>query len=223
VPTAWSWATALSPDRVLALLMPERMEDVSAETEAFCRDLGVGFRTIPIGGIVDDFAAQVRLDERSLGNVKARVRMILLYAVANAENRLVAGTSNKSELLVGYFTKWGDGGTDILPIGDLYKTQVRMLASKIGIPDSIVNRVPSAELWPGQTDEDELGITYDLLDRILHGFELNLTNQEIASLLGIEVEEVERIWRMHIATKHKRRMPRVAKVGIRSVGVDWRE
>ncbi len=114
------------------------------------------------------------------GNLMARIRMSVLYHHARMMDLLVMGTGNKSELLMGYFTKFGDGGADFLPIGDLYKTEVRELARKVGIPPRIIEKTPSAGLWPGQTDEGEMGISYEELDRILLGIELLLDDEVIS-------------------------------------------
>lgn len=128
------------------------------------------------------------------GNLKARMRMATLYTVANALNYLVAGTDNAPESYTGYFTKYGDGGVDILPITSLTKMEVRAWAAKLGLPEKIVNRVPTAGLWPGQTDEQEMGITYDMLDR---------------HLLGEKVpdEVVQKIETLHRQSEHKRQLP----------------
>src|SRR5206468_3700353 len=131
-----------------------------------------------------------RGDRVARGNVKARIRMILLYYIANTQGRIVMGTGNKSELAVGYSTKFGDGGADFLPIGDLYKTQVREMASFLGVPKRIVEKVPTAGLWPGQTDEGELGIAYPDLDRVLLGIELHLTPEEVAAQSGVPLAKV---------------------------------
>lgn len=130
----------------------------------------------------------------ALANLKPRLRMIALYYYANAHNLLVVGTGNRSELHVGYFTKYGDGGVDILPLGGLVKSQVRELARHLGIPERIITKPPTAGLWPGQTDEGEMGLTYADLDRYL------LTGEAEA---GVR----ERIARMHAASEHKRRLP----------------
>jgi NAD+ synthase len=137
--------------------------------------------------------------------------------------RVVMGTGNKSELLVGYFTKFGDGGVDFLPIGDLYKTEVRDLAKKVGIPKRLIEKAPSAGLWEGQTDEGELGVTYEKLDQILLGFEMLLDNREITRRTGIDLNIVEMVWRRHLDTVHKRKAPLVPKIGSRTIGLDWRE
>jgi NAD+ synthase len=133
------------------------------------------------------------------------------------------GTSNKSELLVGYFTKFGDGGADFCPIGDLYKTEVRLLAKKLGIPKKIIEKVPSAGLWPGQTDEGELGISYDELDAVLAAMELNIPLEEVSKRGGVAMDKVTKVWEMHRATVHKRKTPLIPKLGVRTIGLDWRE
>ncbi|MGQ9583604.1 MAG: NAD(+) synthase [Thermoplasmatota archaeon] len=157
------------------------------------------------------------------GNVKARVRMLLLYLEANRSGRLVVGTGNKSEILTGYFTKYGDGAADLMPIGDLYKTQVREMAAGLGVPERIRALAPSAGLYPGQTDEAELGVPYETLDRILLGLELGLGPEELVRRTGARTGDIERVMRMVEAGVHKRLLPPIPKLGIRTVGLDWRE
>jgi NAD+ synthase len=149
--------------------------------------------------------------------------MVVEYYVANTEDRLVMGTGNKSELLTGYFTRWGDGGADFLPIGDLYKTQVWAMARHLGVPKRIVDKVPTAGLWRGQTDEGELGIAYDALDRVLLGIELQMDTEAIAEKAGVPLREVRRIEARVAATAFKRKPPLVPKLGVRTIGLDWRE
>jgi NAD+ synthase len=120
-------------------------------------------------------------------------------------------------------TKFGDGGCDFAPIGDLYKTQVREMARHLGLPRAILDKVPTAGLWRGQTDEGELGITYDELDRILLGIELQFHTDEIAERADVAMKQVERIERLVASNVHKRKMPLIPKVGIRTFGLDWRE
>lgn len=217
-------ANALSKDKVLALIMPYGNEKSRINAIEFSKLIDVNYEVIDIKNIVDNIliTKDVR-DFKVIGNIKARVRMILLYLFANSKNLLVAGTSNKSELLVGYFTKFGDGGSDILPIGDLYKTQVKELGSYLKIPDKILNQKPTAGLWNGQFDEEELKIKYELLDKILFGIELKLTSKEISEKLEIDISEVERVQKMVFESVHKRKMPIIAKVGFRTIGIDWRE
>lgn len=138
-------------------------------------------------------------------NLKPRLRMATLYALAQARGFLVAGTGNKSEIAVGYFTKYGDGGVDVEPLGNLYKSQVRLLARELAIPQPIIDRPPSAGLWPDQTDEDEMGLTYDELDRTLMAIEKGQTDQVDPSLLI-------RVQRMIATSSHKRSMPPICPI-----------
>lgn len=144
-------------------------------------------------------------DKKVIGNLKARIRMSLLYAKANELGALVIGTGNKTELMTGYFTKYGDGGVDLLPIGDLYKTQVRELARFINIPKEIIDRPPTAGLWEGQTDEAEMGITYELLDTILTAIEQN------QSLDNFKTDDIEKVKKMMNTARHKLIMPPICK------------
>jgi NAD+ synthase len=220
-------AKAVGPERVLAIHMPSEtssprdLRDSRELSELF----GFEFKVTSIAEPVSAFSQSLPSPERRdlMGNVMARCRMITLFHHANMLGRVVMGTGNKSELLVGYFTKFGDGGSDFLPIGDLYKTEVRELAMRIGIPTELVEKPCSAGLWEGQTDEGEMGCTYENLDRILQGFEMGLTHGSIVSQTGLDKELVGRIWDMYLSSVHKRKMPLIPKIGIRTVGLDWRE
>lgn len=218
---------ALGAKRVLALGLPSgRGGEDMRDAVAWAKSLGIRWRVVDIGRLADTFEGELkasRADRVARGNVQARIRMIVLYFVANTENRLVMGTGNKSELLTGYFTRWGDGGVDFLPIGDLYKTQVRAMAADLGVPKRIVEKTPTAGLWKGQTDEGELGISYEDLDRILLGIELQFDPDAIAEKAGVASALVTKVERMVAASVHKRKMPLIPKVGIRTVGLDWRE
>ncbi len=158
----------------------------------------------------------------ALANIKARLRMMILYKYANETKSLVCGTSNKSEILIGYFTKYGDGGVDFLPLGDLYKTQVYQLAKFIKIPNKIISKPPSAGLWTGQTDEKELRINYETLDKILLGLERDTDILDISKAVNVKKSDVERIKKLVINSRHKRSIPLIPKIGIRTPGVDWR-
>lgn len=190
---------------------------------AVARHLGIAASTISVQPFID--AARQALkepDRMQVANVTSRARMIVLHAEAMRRNALVLGTGNKSELLMGYFTKFGDGGVDVQPLGDLYKTQVRKLAAHLSIPQAVLEKPPSAGLYAGQTDEAEMGIPYDKLDRILLGLELHLPVATIAQVVEVKPEEVQRIENVRKTTQHKRRAPLIPKLGIRSVGLDWR-
>ncbi len=162
--------TALGKEKTTALLMPEMATDISDTIHEYIKQLGVKYEVIPIKLLFEAYAqhAGITDDRLVMGNLKARIRMSLLYSRSNAQGLVVMGTGNRSELLTGYFTKYGDGGVDYLPIGALYKTQVRELAKHMGVPEAIITQPPTAGLWAGQTDEQELGITYQKLDLILH-------------------------------------------------------
>ena len=220
-------ARAVGKKKVLALLMPEKdspKEDLLDSID-ICKREGVDYKVVDITGPVESYRKTIKekIDRKSMANIKARSRMIVLYHYANTDWRLVVGTSNKSELLVGYFTKFGDGAADLEPIGDLYKTEVWQLAKDVGIPDKIIKKAPSAGLWKGQTDEGELGITYERLDAILLGIEFGLPEKEIAERAETTVKEVERIANTVRLTSHKRKVQPAPKLGLRTPGLDWRE
>ncbi|MFH1101643.1 MAG: NAD+ synthase [Methanobacteriota archaeon] len=161
-------------------------------------------------------------DKFALANIKARIRMALLFEYANMTKSLVCGTSNKSEILIGYFTKYGDGGVDIQPIGDLYKTRVYALAKHLKIPSEIIKKPPTAGLWKNQTDENEIGLDYQTLDKILYGLEQKRTVENIAAILSMKKSTVEHIHQMRKKSQHKRRTPLIPKLGMRTPGLDWR-
>ncbi|ASJ11518.1 NAD+ synthase [Thermococcus thioreducens] len=200
---------ALGKDKVLGLIMPYYENGDLEDARLVCEALGIDYRVISIKPIVDEFERAVGgLDVKSRGNVMARTRMVLLYAHANAMNRLVLGTSNRSEVLTGYFTKWGDGASDYAPLINLYKTEVWEIAKLLGVPERIIKKKPTAGLWEGQTDEDELGISYRLLDEILWRMvDLGKEKSEIAEELGIPLERVEYVEKLIRGSEHKRRLP----------------
>lgn len=208
--TAYLSVKALGRERVLGLVMPYYENRDVDDAKLVCSSLGIECRVINIKPIVDSAVGQLsfRPDRRSLGNLMARTRMILLYAHANQLNRLVLGTSNRSEFLTGYFTKWGDGASDYAPLINLYKTEVWEVARLVGVPPTIIEKKPTAGLWNGQTDEDELGISYRLLDEILWRLvDLKMPKEEIANELGISNRTVEYVENLVKRTEHKRRLP----------------
>lgn len=220
-------ARVLGKENVLALILPESNSPVEDMRDALAvaKKLGIEYECVDISEIVQVISETVdgNADRTAIANVKARARMIILYYYANTLRRMVAGTSNKTELLVGYFTKYGDGGADFLPIGDLYKAQVRQLAEYLGIPRQIIEKAPTAGLWRGQTDEGEMGITYAKLDKILRGFELELPQKKIARIVEVTESEVERVREMHECSRHKRQSAPIPKIGIKTIGMDWKE
>jgi NAD+ synthase len=163
-----------------------------------------------------------KYNNKSLANIKTRLRMLILYQYANMNNNIVCGASNKSELLIGYFTKYGDGGVDINPIGDLYKSQIFELAKYLKIPKEIINKSPTAGLLKNQFDEKELKINYKHLDLILAGIENKIDNNTISKLTKINISQVRRIEKMISSSQHKRRFPLIPKIGLRTPGLDWR-
>ena len=215
---------AIGKENVFAIFLPETATPLHEfeHSRLMARKLGLRYNSIDISSIVHSIIAKDKLNEITLGNIKARVRMVYLYKYANMLNALVCGTSNKTELLLGYFTKYGDGGADFLPIGDLYKTQVYELARYLKLPEEIINKPPTAGLWKGQTDEKELGLPYEKIDRILYGIERKFDFNKIAEIADVDVGEVKRIYEMVRKNEHKRRSPIVAKIGFKTVGIDWR-
>ncbi|MEM3569529.1 MAG: NAD+ synthase [Candidatus Jordarchaeales archaeon] len=208
---AFLLAQAIGPERVLALMLPSSTTPSQDTEDAFAvaRLLGIEVEVVNIQPVEDAFAKVCpRYDPRNLlasGNLKPRLRMAFLYYYANLLNRLVVGTGNKSEIMVGYFTKYGDSGVDMLPIGDLYKTQVRWLAKELGVPERIIWKPPTAGLWPGQTDEEEMGVKYETLDLILYGLiELGYTQEKVSEETGIPIETVKKVAAMVARSEHKR-------------------
>jgi len=198
---------ALGEKKVLGLIMPEkgvtREEDVE-DALSIADMLGIEFKIVEINEILD--ALKRKLGEGNKiaeANLKPRIRMTINYYFANNMNRLVAGTGNKSELMIGYFTKYGDGGVDFLPIGDLYKTEVFKLAEYIGVPERIIKKKPTAGLWVNQTDEDEIGMSYEELDEILKAIENGRRRGD---------DKFKRVEMLVKNSKHKREMPPIARV-----------
>jgi NAD+ synthase len=218
---------ALGAAHVLGVLLPDGgvSAELVAETEGYARSLGIEVRTIPIDPVERAFGAALPeiSDRVSLGNTKSRIRMTIDYALARERRRLVAGTGNKSELLLGYFTKYGDGGVDLLPIGDLYKGEVWGLAEELGIPEEIRRRTPTAGFWEGQTDEGELGMSYADVDRVLRALERLVPEPEIVAATGLPAAKVHELLARVEMYRHKRRLPPIPKLGLRTVGIDWRD
>jgi NAD+ synthase len=200
---------SLGSEKLTALIMPgepsreENMEDARQLAE----DLGVEIHEIQIQESVKAFQGELPFvsGKEGLGNVRARIRMAYLYSFANEENLLVCGTGNRTEYLLGYFTKYGDEATDIAPLIDLYKTEVRNLAEEIGLDRKFIEKKPTAGLWEGQTDEDEIGATYEEMDAVLKKLvDEDRSKEEASGSLDISEEKVSRLEEMHRRSRHKR-------------------
>ena len=216
---------ALGPSGVVGVLMPYRTSSPSSvrDAEAVVGALGIVAERFEISELVDVFAAKAgAIGPRRLGNVMSRVRMLVLYDRSVEHDALVLGTSNKTELLLGYGTIHGDLASALNPLGDLYKTQVRELSRALSIPKSILHKPPSADLWPEQTDETDLGVTYDEVDRILALLVDARVSPGTVVAKGFRRETVLRVQRLIMRTQFKRRMPLIAKVSTRSIGWDFR-
>ena len=216
---------ALGPSGVVGVLMPHRTSSPSSvrDAEAVVGALGIVAERFEISELVDVFAAKAgNVGPRRLGNVMARVRMLVLYDRSVEHDALVLGTSNKTELLLGYGTVHGDLASALNPLGDLYKTQVRELSRALGVPKPILTKPPSADLWPEQTDEADLGVTYDELDRILALFVDARVSVGTIVAKGFPRETVLRVRRSIMRSQFKRRLPLIAKVSTRSIGWDFR-
>ncbi len=207
---------ALGKINVLGISMPEggitNPRDV-ADARDVSNRLGIRFRVIDIMPVVEgihqnlsDFSVRALLPA---ANIKPRVRMTILYYYANLLNRLVVGGGNRSELRAGYFTKHGDSAVDLMPLGDLYKTHVKQLAAHFNLPKGIIEKVPSAGLWRGQTDERELGLAYEKLDMIYVGLDLGLEPDLIADAAGVKIEDVNRFIERERRMAHKLSMPEI--------------
>ena len=222
-------ALAIGGDKVFGLLMPEQETYNAKDVEhakLVAKKFGVKTETIDITSTLEAFYNSIPIfepmDKLCGGNIKPRVRMIYWYYYANKLDMLVCGSSDKSETMMGYFTKWGDVAADISPIMDLYKTQVRKLAQHIGIPKEIITKPASPALWPGQLAEQELGVRYEILDLILYGLEHFMETEEIAKQLRVERETVDGIKQRWLHMEHKRRLPLTIKLEYRTVGTDFR-
>ena len=192
---------ALGVEHVLGVFMPCHSAPRDAEDAALAaRTWGITPELYDLSAIHDAYRQLLPPgSELANANLKPRLRMITLYHRANTLGRLVVGTGNKSELMIGYYTKFGDGGVDLLPIAGLYKHQVRELAREIGVPDAIIDKPPSAGLWEGQTDEAEMGLSYEQLDAALEAIERGATQ-------GIEPRVLERVQHLMMVSEHKRRL-----------------
>lgn len=214
---------ALGNENVYVINMPygELGKKGTEDSIKICELLNIKYDVIDIKPIVDNYFNIEEMDDLRKGNFMARIRMSIVFDKAKKFNGFVIGCSNKSELLIGYATWYGDMAASILPIGDLYKTQVYQLAKHLNIPDFIINKVPSAELWTGQTDEKEIGINYNELDKILYLIvDKRLSFSEVINE-GFEEEKVKKVKKMIINSQFKRRFPPIPKLSDRTIGIDF--
>jgi NAD+ synthase len=218
-------AEALGPKNVLALIMPYKTSDPKSRSDALqvVQQLGIQHREIDISPQIDAYFERFpEADQKRRGNKLARERMTILYDHSFAWRGLVIGTSNKTELLLGYGTIYGDMASAINPIGDLYKTQVWQLADAVGVPTAIVQKAPSADLWAGQSDETELGFQYRMIDQLLYYLVDHRYTVGELKRLGFEDAFVNDILRRVRDNQYKRRLPVIAKLSSRTIDRDFR-
>ena len=223
--TAYLTVEALGHENVLGIHLPELnvtpAEDVLDATEVADR-LNIEFKTIDISEILSSFMYSIPESNDATpltnGNLKARIRMSVLYYYANMSNRMVIGTGNKTEIMLGYYTKYGDGGVDIEPIGDLYKTEVMELSRMVGVPEGIITKPPTAGLWVGQTDEEELGISYVVVDKMLEMLLDGKDPEYIQNILGVSGEQMDSIIQRISANIHKSQAPPIAVLDNARIG-----
>jgi NAD+ synthase len=220
---AYLVAEAIGADKLQAVMLPYRTSSPASrgDAEEVVRRLGCASEVVDISPMVDGFFGDDEATPLRRGNFAARMRMSVLYDRSVTWGGLVVGTGNKTETLIGYTTIFGDAASAFNPIGDLYKSQVRQLAIAIGVPEAIVHKAPSADLWPGQTDEAEGGFSYPILDRLLFWRIDKRRSIEEMEALGFERAIVERVDRMVAASEFKRQVPPIAKLGPRTSGIDY--
>ncbi|WP_254822218.1 NAD+ synthase [Haloglomus halophilum] len=213
---------AVGADAVTGLVLPGAPSSETHTTDAIdlCERLGIDHRVVDIEPVVEAFRGTTPADlgRLALGNVRARTRMVLLYQAANRRDALVLGPENRSEYLLGYFTKYGDGAVDVAPLRRLYKTEFYEVARATDLDDRFAEKQPTAELWEGQTDEAELGADYATIDPVLVGLvERDRSTEAVAAETDADRELVERLAERWASSRHKRRLPPAADLG---AGVD---
>lgn len=220
-------AEAIGAERLLCLLLPYRTSspESRADAESVVAQLGCETKLFDITPIVDGYLemalAGQEVERVRRGNFAARARMAVLYDQSVPWRGLPAGTGNKTEALLGYTTIYGDNAAAFLPIGDLYKSQVRQLAADLGVPAAILEKPPTADLWPGQTDEGELGMTYADMDRLLYWLVDRRRTHEQLQAMGFGAAQIDRVEKLIAQNEFKRQTPVVAKLTTRTPGVDY--
>jgi NAD+ synthase len=223
--SAFLAAEALGAKNTTGVVMPHASSNSQSvkDAQAVVDQLGIRSEVVDISPMVDSYCDRYKITDRvRRGNVMARTRMIVLYDISAREKGLVIGTSNKTELLVGYGTLFGDTASALNPLGDLYKTQVWQLARKLGVPDAIVGKKPSADLWEGQTDEQEIGFPYARLDALLYHLIDERRSEEELKDLGFERAFIARVKELVRKSQFKRLPPVIAKLSSRTINVDFR-
>ncbi|MHB8960431.1 MAG: NAD+ synthase [Candidatus Limnocylindrales bacterium] len=231
---AYLVAEAIGPERLLCVMMPYRTSSPASQgdAEAVVTALGCASELVEITAMVDGYfgadgvagaggADALEASALRRGNFMARMRMATLYDRSVTWRGLVVGTGNKTESLIGYTTLFGDSACAFNPIGDLYKSQVRQLSAAVGVPETVIRKAPSADLWPGQTDETEAGFTYPVLDRVLFWRVDRRRSVDEMVAMGFDRALVERVDRMVAGAEFKRQVPPIAKLGPRTAGVDY--
>ncbi len=223
--SAYLATKGLGKENVVGVIMPYKSSSPrsKADAELVVKELGIATEYVDISPMVDGYLKTVKLSDKvRSGNVMARVRMLVLFDISHREKGLVIGTSNKTETFLGYGTLFGDTACAINPLGDLYKTQVWQLAEALGVPKSIIEKQPSADLWQGQTDEGEFGFTYKSVDRLLYYMIDERRSETELVKMGFERDFVEKVKHMVKKNQFKRRPPLVAKVSNRTINIDFR-
>lgn len=204
---------AIGSNKVVGFFLPDKVTSKRDEQDArkLAKNLGIELREITIDDIITSIIRKLNgktMSKRTQGNIKARTRMLILYTFSNKLHGLVSGASDRSEWLLGYFTKWGDGAADFFPIKGLYKTQVRKLGRYLDLPRSIIEKPSSPSLWKGQTAKKELSAGYETIDKVFYGFfELDLSQEDLQKATGVSKEKIDEILGRFKSTKHKRSMP----------------
>ncbi|MEE9257355.1 MAG: NAD+ synthase [bacterium] len=223
--SAFLAARAMGPENVTAFVMPYRLSNPQSAKDArvVARACGIALKSVDITPQLDAYFERFpQADNLRRGNKMARERMTILYDHSAALGALVVGTSNKTELLLGYGTLFGDMASALNPIGDLYKTQVRQLSAHVGVPEAVLKKPPSADLWVGQTDEEELGFTYEEVDAALYLIIDRRYRQEELLAEGFSPAMVDGVMRLVQRSQYKRRLPLIAKVSQRTIDRDFR-
>jgi len=199
-------------EKTLALIMPDSKISPESETNDALKivdELGLEYKLLDINSVHKEFNMILEPNDRSLGNLRARIRMNIIYYYANLKNLVALGSSDKSEFNIGYFTKFGDGAADILPIVSLYKTQVREMARHLGIDENIITKKSSPHLWPNHEAEHEIGLEYEQIDSILYCIlDKKLSLEETTKESQIDIENVKKIYKMYQKSEHKRVNPK---------------